>query len=221
MEIWLDTADLKVIANAKQMGILYGITTNPSIVAKSKEHLEILLERLLEIQSGPVTVQVTSEDAKLMVHQGEAIFQFSDRILVKVPVTSEGIKAIHELNQKKIPTMATAVFDLNQVLLAARAGATYIAPYFSAICESDEDGVEQFKAMLRLIHRYQYPSKIIAASLKSSEHVKQCLEMGVQAVTLKDEVFSMLIENHPETLKRVDRFAKDWTGAKERKLLPL
>ena len=221
MEIWLDTADIGLIENAKQMGILYGVTTNPSIVAKSKESLEDLLKNILQKQSGPVTVQATAKEAPKIIQQGEALYQFSNRIMVKVPVTRDGLKAIHALNQKKIPTMATAVFDPNQVLLSASAGATYIAPYFSSICESDMQGPELFKEMHRLLERYKFPSKLIAASLKSAEQVRQCVEIGVRAVTLNGEVFLAFIENHPETLKRVDRFDKDWATAKERKSLPL
>lgn len=220
MEIWLDTADLKTIENAKQMGILHGVTTNPTIVAKSKLSLEDLLEKLLKIQDGPVTVQVTANDAKKMVEQGLALKAFSDRILVKVPVTGEGLQAISKMSQSKIPVMATAIFDLTQALLAARAGATYIAPYFSAICELDMSGIEQMSAMIRLLTRYQYPSKLIAASLKSSEQVRDCIQLGVDAVTLNSDVFSAFIENHEETMMRLERFAKDWKTGKESKKLP-
>ncbi len=221
MEIWLDTADLGLIETVQQMGILYGVTTNPSIIAKSKEPLEDLLEKILQKQSGPVTAQVTGSDAAAMIQQGEALSQFSHRIIVKVPVTCEGLKAVHALAQKKIPTMATAVFDLTQVLLAARAGATYIAPYFSSICEVEQEGAEQLKAMLCLLERYQLPSRLLAASLKSGQQVKQCAEMGIHAVTMNREVFLSFIENHPETMKRLDRFAKDWKMARERRKLPL
>lgn len=221
MEIWLDTADLDFIASAKQMGIIHGVTTNPSIIAKSKQSLEDVLEQILKIQDGPVTAQVTAETAEKMVHQGEVLFQFSPRLLVKIPVTYEGLKAIHLLTQKKIPTMATAVFDPSQVLLAARAGAAYIAPYFSAICEADLQGLELFKAMGKLLERYRYPSKLIAASLKSAEQVRECLDLGVHAVTLNPEVFTAFTGNHPETLKRLDRFGKDWKSAAPRKSLPL
>ena len=135
MEIWLDTADLKTLEQAKQMGILFGITTNPSIVAKSQWGMEELLEKLLQMQKGPVTAQVTADQAPAMIQQGEALFRFSNRMVIKVPVTAEGLKAIHALTEKKIPVMATAVFDPNQVLLAASAGAQYIAPYFSAFAK--------------------------------------------------------------------------------------
>jgi transaldolase len=221
MEIWLDTAELDLIESANAMGILHGVTTNPSIVAKSKMGLEDLLEKLLKIQSGPVTAQVTANEAPKMIEQGEALYRFSNRIIVKVPVTKEGLKAIHALSLKKIPVMATAVFDSNQVLLAARAGATYIAPYFSSICEMDMSGMDQFKAMFILLERYKYPAKLLGASLKSAEQVRQCSELGTHAVTLNKDVFLSFIENNPETLKRVEKFSKDWQTAKERKTLLL
>lgn len=215
MEIWLDTVDFDLIESAKAMGVLYGITTNPSILAKSQLRVESLLDKILHIQNGPVTAQVTAADSAKMVLQGEDLYKFSNRIIVKVPVTQEGLKAIHILKAKNIPVMATAVFDLGQVLLAAKAGATYIAPYFSSICELDMSGFDQFKSMSTLLERYQYPAKIIAASLKSAEQVRQCLEIGTQAVTLNKEVFSSFIENHPETTKRLDKFSKDWQAAQK------
>ncbi len=220
MEIWLDTSDLELIGKAKEMGILYGVTTNPSIVAKSNESLEGLLEKLLQVQKGPVTAQVTADNAEKMIQQGEALYQFSNRMIVKVPVTKEGLKAIHALTQRQIPTMATAVFDPNQVLLAASAGATYIAPYFSSICESDRDGPQLFKAMQEILDRYKFPSKLLAASLKTGDQVRECAAVGVHAVTLNKDVFLLFINDHPETMKRIDRFAKDWKTVKEGKRLP-
>ncbi len=221
MEIWLDTVDTETIEQAKQMGILHGITTNPSIAAKAKEGLEDLLEKLLKVQSGPVTAQVTAEEESGMIRQGEALHQFSDRLIVKVPVTAQGLKAIYALTQKKIPVMATAIFDPIQVLLAARAGALYVAPYVSTICEADIEGIEQFKAMFRLLERYKLPAKLLAASLKSTEHIRHSLDIGAHAVTLSKEVFTSFIEPHPETIKRIHRFADDWKGAPKRRSLPL
>jgi transaldolase len=221
MEIWLDTVDKEVIRSANEMGIIHGITTNPSLIAKSPTQLEDLLIQLLDIQKGPVTSQVTANEATQMIKQGEALYRFSNRLIVKVPVTKEGLKAIHQLNLQDIPVMATAVFDTQQVLLAAKAGATYIAPYFSAICESDMSGMALCKAMVVLLERYRYSAKLLAASLKSAEHVRECIHLGVHAVTLNQEVFLSFIEDHPETLKRLDRFSKDWESAQKRKSLPL
>jgi transaldolase len=213
MEIWLDTSNLDLIAKTKSMGILHGVTTNPSIVAKSGLSLEDLLAKLLAAQKGPVTAQVSAAGASAMVEQGKALRAYSDRIIVKVPVTAEGLQAISLLNECQIPTMATAVFDLNQVLLAASAKAQYIAPYFSRICEEDRDGVEIVKAMLRLLNRYHYSSKIIAASLRSPEQIRECCEMGAHAVTLNEKVFHEFIEDHPQTIKTIDRFNRDWKDA--------
>ncbi|HSX25668.1 MAG TPA: transaldolase family protein [Chlamydiales bacterium] len=221
MEIWLDTSDLNLVEQAKQMGILFGVTTNPSIVSKSKLGMEDLLEQLLKIQKGPVTAQVTAEKAPEMIQQGEALFRFSNRLLIKIPVTGEGLKAIYALSQNKIPVMATAVFDPNQVLLAASAGASYIAPYFSLICEDDIHGIEPLKAMLRLLHRYNFPSKLLAASLRNPEQVKECAEIGAHAVTLNEKVFNAFIEDHQLTRQAIDRFARDWKNAPKRKSLPL
>ena len=213
MEIWLDTSDLELVQLADEMGILHGVTTNPSIVAKAKIGFEPLLQSLLKLQKGPVTAQVTAQEAKEMASQGKALHEFSSRIIVKVPVTKEGLKAIRILKLEGISVMATTVFDLNQVVLAARAGADYIAPYFSSICESDIAGFESFQSMLRFLQRYEYPAKLLAASLKSAEHVKQIAEIGADAVTLNKEVFSSLIDNNLETMKRIDRFAQDWAKA--------
>lgn len=221
MQIWLDTADQARIQKAKQMGILYGVTTNPTIVARSGLGLEDLLESLLRWQEGPVTAQVTGENADIMIQQGQALFDFSSRLVIKVPVTEEGLKTLHALSQKKIPTMATAVFEPGQVLLAASAGATYIAPYFSRIYESDLDGLEALKSMMRLLQNYRFSSKLLAASLRSSEQVRQCIELGADAVTLNNEVFDAFIENHAQTLEMVDRFSQDWTKAAKRRFLPL
>jgi len=220
MQIWLDTADLPLIEKARKMGVLFGVTTNPSIVARSPLPLEDLLEKILAIQAGPVTVQVTAGEPEQMIRQAEALDQFSHRIIPKLPATEQGFEAIHALSGK-IPTMATAVFDVNQVLLAAKAGASYIAPYYSRICEADIDGIEAIRAMLGLLRRYNFTSQLLAASLRTPEQVKELAHMGAHAVTLKEEVFQSLIENNEQTLESLHRFAQDWTGAKKRRSLPL
>jgi transaldolase len=180
MEIWLDTADLELIGSAKQMGILHGVTMNPS---------KGVLEKLLSSQSGPVSVQLTTSSSPKMVDQARSFQAISPRILVEIPVTEEGLKAIHQLAGEKVPTVATGVLDLNQALLAARAGAFYIAPQFSRICEEDMDGIEIVKSMLRLLHRYQFSSKLMASSIGSTEQIKECVEMGAHAVVLNERVF--------------------------------
>jgi transaldolase len=210
MEIWLDTTDIPTIKKAKRLGILHGVTTNPSIVAHSKKGLEELLKALLETQDGPVAVQVTLPSGEEMVGQGEAIAQFSPRFIVKVPVTAEGLFAIHTLSAKKIPVMATAVFDPNQCILAARAGALYIAPYYSHICDEELEGYETFCKMVKLLERHGYSSKILAAALRTTEQVRECASIGVDAVTMNEKIFEEYIADHPSTIKALSRFDLDW-----------
>ncbi|MBS0624910.1 MAG: fructose-6-phosphate aldolase [Verrucomicrobia bacterium] len=215
MEIWLDTANLEWIKQAAAMGILHGVTTNPSIAAKSSLPLEELLDQILDLQEGPVTAQVTGETAPEMVKQAEILHSHSSRIMVKVPVTAEGLKAMHALSKKQIPVMATAVFDVNQALLAARAGAAYIAPYYSRICEEDMNGIEVLKTMLKFLNRYGLNAKLIAASIRSPEQVRECAEMGTHAITVNERVFEKLVEAHPWTVEALNRFAKDWSQRKK------
>src|SRR5947209_968437 len=131
MDIWLDTSNIRMVQKAIRFGILAGVTTNPSIIAQSQRSLEEVLEDLLHYQEGPVTAQVVAEETREMVQQGQNLFAFSNRIIVKVPITKNGLEAIHLLSRQGIPTMATVLFSPRQALMAALAGANYVAPYLS------------------------------------------------------------------------------------------
>ncbi len=198
MEIWLDTADCELVADAKQMGVLHGVTTHEEVLGK-----------ILALQQGPVAVEITAKNSSKMIEQGMALSRLSDRVIVKVPVTVEGLKAIHAFSQQKVPVMASAVFAPNQALLAARAGATYIAPHFSKMCELDMSGIDEFHAMLKLLRHYRYGSKLIAALLNSTEQVRQCLELGADAVSLNKEVFLDFAGDHEETVRHIKQFTKN------------
>jgi TalC/MipB family fructose-6-phosphate aldolase len=219
MEIWLDTINIGLIKLAKKLGILHGVTTNPSIISQSKSALEDIIAQILEAQSGPVTVQVLAEEASMMIEQGLRLKEFSSRIVIKVPLTPDGLETIHTLSLKKIPTMATVVFDPSQVLLASAAGATYVAPYISQIERQNEDSDETVKQMLSIIGHARSQTKIIAASIQHVQQVKHFASMGIHAITLKDQVFLNLIQTHQLTNEGIERFAVDWKKAKATKLL--
>jgi transaldolase len=219
MEIWLETSNLGMVQKANQMGVLHGVATNPTIAARSGLALEDLLQKLLTAQSGPVAAQVVSNKAEAMIQQGAAFAVFSDRMVVKIPVTREGLQAIHELSQRKIPVIATAVFDLNQTILAARAGATYISPYFSHICEADQDGIEVLRSMVNLLKQYGYSSQIIATSLKSIQQALDCSALGVHGVIFNDGLFDEYVADHPMTVKALKTFDRDWKSAAKNKLI--
>ena len=212
MEIWLDTTNLQLISKARDLGILAGVTTNPTLLAKAKNPLHTI-EQILHAQTGPVTVQVVSKDAHEMVKQGKFFHQVSHRIITKIPVTSEGLIAIKELSHHRIPTMATVIFHARQALLAALAGASYLAPYLGGMQQEEPNAWSELENMHKMIDRYQFKSKILVASLQNLEQVDVCATMGLHAVTLKDHVFNALIKDDIITKQREENFIQDWNEA--------
>ena len=218
MEIWLDSVDTETVRLGNKMGIA-GVTTNPSIISASGKNLEEVLEAVLKNQRGPVTVQVLGADAPTMIEQAETLGDFSERIIVKIPVTQEGLKATSALAKLRFSVMVTAVFTPFQALLACQAGAEYLAPYYSRIDDEGKNAFEALDMMLTITEQYGFKTKIVVASLKTLTQVYTCIELGVHAVTLKKELYEKLIADHPATLKCVEQFAKDWKKAKLSRLL--
>jgi transaldolase len=207
MEIWLDTTDATAIKNARKLGILHGVTTNPALLSKANRGMREVFQELLSAQSGPIAAQVTAEDCEGMLLQADQFHQISKRIIIKVPVTKEGLKAIHQLTRQNVITMATALFHPNQALLAALAGANYVAPYLSKLEKlGGGDPLAMVQSILKIFSNYKFETKILAASIKTVEMVSQCAEMGLHAATLNDQVFGALIENNGMTLQSVEEF---------------
>ena len=209
MELWLDTTDLELISSAKEQGWLHGVTTNPSIIAKSKNTFEETLRILLDVQPGPVTAQVIAKDTKGMLEQADKLHSFSKRIIIKIPATPEGFAATSELAKRNIFTMVTVVFDPTQVLLAASVGATYVAPYLGRIEKIGNDPVAVLRSMQSIIEKNNWNTKLIAASIKSKEIISACAEIGIGAITLPAEMVVEL-RSHSETTKSISAFEKDW-----------
>lgn len=214
MEIWLDSINEELIAKANTWGILDGVTTNPAILAES-DQIESTIKALLAVQKGPITCQITSDRSDEMLSQALYFAQISDRIIVKVPVTQEGLQVIHRLSQKGIKTMATIIYDYRQYLLSAKAGALYAAPYYSSIIKAGGNADHEIARMCKSKERYGLKTKILAASLQNLQQFDICADMGVDAVTLKDAVFMKLMEDHPVTLERVEAFLEAWNKRTE------
>ncbi len=222
MQIWLDTTDTDTINKALRYGVLRGVTTNPSIIAQTGKALEDILDQLLEVQPGPIAVQVTADFTAGQVAQANRLANVSSRIIVKIPATSEGLQTIHELSHNHIPTMATAVFHARQVMAAAMAGANYIAPYVRWM--DDFAGVDAFatlKLMQSLLTTNGWNAKILAAALRTTDDIVSCAQMGIAAATLKPALFESFIANHDATDHFVEVFATDWQQAKPSDLLPV
>lgn len=210
MEIWLDTCDSRVISHANRLGIIHGVTTNPSLLAGAKEDHDKVIHRLLDVQDGPLAVQVTAMEADEMIRQALALQAISDRIIVKIPVIQEGLTAMKTLVEEGIAIMATAVFQPNQALLAALAGADYVAPYLSRMFDEGIDAYASLDTMASIYKNYQFKTKILAAALRTTDQITTCAAAGVAAVTLKSMLYSQFVANEQATLNSLRAFAEEW-----------
>lgn len=210
MDIWLDTANIPVVQKAVRLGLVSGITTNPSLIAQTKRDLEVVLRDLLHYQEGPVTVQIGADSASEMVQQGQILYAMSNRLIIKVPMTKNGLEALHLLSRQAIPTMATVIFHPHQALLAALAGANYVAPYLGRLEKAGGNPWEILTSMVRQFQSYRLKTRILGASLNQIDHVVKCAEAGIYGVTVKEELFEKLIASDPLTVKCVEEFEEDW-----------
>ncbi|NGX51201.1 MAG: Transaldolase [Chlamydiae bacterium] len=215
MDIWLDCIDAKTVQFGELLGILSGVTTNPSLISESEKSLEELLTEILALQRGPVAVQVTVPNHSGIIEQAETLRDFSERIIVKIPVTQEGLRAISTLAYLQIPVMATTIFTTSQALFACHAGADYLAPYFSKM----ESPLDRLETTLLMLDRYGFDTKLLVASLKTVEQIDDCLDLGVDCITIKKELFESFIADQPKTFESLERFSRDWKNAKPSKLL--
>jgi len=210
MEIWLDTANALAVERAKRLGVLGGVTTNPSLIAEEKKkNLKDLLKELLHHQEGPLAVQVMSDDTSEMVQQGQTLFSYSNRIVIKVPMTKKGLEALHLLSRQGIPTLATMVYSTRQALMAAIAGADYIAPYVSQLENHQGDPCVTLTSMMKIFQNYQLKTKILGASIKDVDQAMRCAEIGVYGITVKESIFEKLVEDHSLTPERLQKFLDD------------
>lgn len=216
MEIWIDSCDSQVIADACRYGIIFGVTTNPSMLAKSDCDLEKVINKLLDVQDGPVAIQVVADEASAMVHQAIALHTFSDRIVVKIPLTQQGLIAMKQLSEQEISIMATAVFQPNQALHAALAGADYLAPYIGRMYNSGIDALESLQTMKTIFDKYTLKTKLIAAALQSPEQITACAAMGISAVTMRGTLFNQFVTDDPYTIESLEGFAADWEKCKHK-----
>jgi transaldolase len=210
MEIWFDSCDRNAIRAACRFGLISGVTTNPKLMAETHEDPEKILSTLLEIQDGPVAVQVTSEQSEKIVEEALSLHTFSDRILVKIPVTRQGLVAMKQLVEQEVSILATAIFHPNQALLAALVKADYIAPYVGRMQDAGLDAFAGLKSMVAIYRQYGFKTKILAAGLRTAEQIQMCAEIGIGAVTLKNSLFEEWTADSPDTLDSLREFALAW-----------
>jgi len=212
MEFWLDTLDEKIIVEATELGILSGVTTNPSSLSREKCSPEITLKKLLDCQPGYVAAQVTADDLAGMLKQAEKIAKLSsnNRMLIKIPASQDGFKAMALLKNQGIATLATAVFETKQLLLSSFVGAYYIAPYLSRINTATGNAFGILEEMQAIIRAQQNSIKIMAASIQSAQQVCDCARIGVSAVTIPASVYKELFSSSAHVHESLEKFKMDW-----------
>ncbi|MCX7994476.1 MAG: fructose-6-phosphate aldolase [candidate division WOR-3 bacterium] len=209
MDLYLDTANVDEIREIVQWGVLDGVTTNPSLMAKEKGDYKKLLKEICDIVKGPVSGEVLSLNADEMVREARDLSQISEYIVIKIPCTVDGLKATKVLAREGIKVNMTLVFSPNQALLAAKSGAAYVSPFVGRLDDIGNPGIEIVNDILTIYRNYNFKTKIIFASVRHPEHVRQAALLGVDICTIPYKVFIQLIK-HSLTDVGIARFLEDW-----------
>lgn len=209
MKIFADTANVEDIKKVNELGIIDGVTTNPTLVAREGKDWESVEEQICAIVDGPVSAEVTADRAPEMVDQARALSKWADNIVVKIPMTAEGLKAVKVLSKEGIKTNVTLVFSAMQGMLAAKAGATYVSPFLGRLDDIGASGIELVEKLRQIFDNYGYQTEIIAASIRNYQHVEQVALAGCDIATVPAKILVKLWE-HPLTDKGLAAFEKDW-----------
>ncbi len=210
MKFFIDTANLEAIGEVKAMGMCDGVTTNPSLMAKEgRTDTDALLKEICDLVQGPVSGEVTALDAAGMIEEGKRLAKLSEHIVVKVPTTYEGLKAIAALAGDGIPVNATLVFSTSQALLVAKAGAAYVSPFVGRLDDISEDGMQLISDIVEVYQNYEYDTEIIVASIRHPMHVVDSALLGADIATIPPNVIPKLVA-HPLTDKGLAAFMADW-----------
>ncbi|OKL37563.1 fructose-6-phosphate aldolase [Domibacillus mangrovi] len=209
MKFFIDTANVDEIREAHSWGILSGVTTNPSIVAKENVSFHDRIREITEIVSGPVSAEVIALDAEGMIQEGRELAKIAPNIIVKVPMTPEGLKAVAVFSKEGIKTNVTLIFSANQALMAARAGATYVSPFLGRLDDIGHNGLDLVETIADIFAIHDIESEIIAASARHSQHVTAAALKGAHIVTAPLKLLQQLF-NHPLTDKGIEGFLADW-----------
>lgn len=215
MKFFIDTANLEEIKEAYALGLLSGVTTNPSLVAREKNvSFHDRLKEITAIVPGSVSAEVIALDAEGMIKEGKELAAIAPNITVKVPMTPDGLKAVHALSQEGIKTNVTLIFSANQALLAARAGATYVSPFLGRLDDIGQNGLDLISTISEIFEVHGLETEIIAASIRHPMHVTEAALRGAHIATIPYKVLLSLF-HHPLTDKGIEAFLNDWKGRTE------
>jgi transaldolase len=214
MKFFIDTANIDEIKEANDMGMVDGVTTNPSLIAKEGRDFEKLVKEICEIVDGPVSAEVISLDTKGMVREAQHLAALHDNIVVKIPMTVDGIKATRQLSEQGIKTNVTLVFSPLQALMAAKAGATYASPFIGRLDDLSNEGMFLVDQIVEIYGNYAFDTEIIVASIRNPIHVLDAALIGADIATIPFNVLAKFA-SHPLTDKGIKTFLEDWNRAKK------
>lgn len=211
MKFFVDTAEIKDIKELHEAGLVDGVTTNPSLIAKSGRDFKEVIKEICAVTPGPVSAEVASLEYDGMIAEGEVLAKIATNVVVKLPLTLAGLKAAKSFKERGIQTNVTLCFSANQALLAAKAGATYISPFLGRLDDINIDGVELIENIRVIYDNYNFETQILAASIRTPNHVTQVALAGADVATMPPAVIRKLVD-HPLTNAGIESFVKDWTG---------
>lgn len=209
MKLFIDTANIDEIREINEWGVICGVTTNPSLIAKEGRDFKEVVKEISEIVDGPISAEVISLEKDGMLEEARELTKIHKNIVIKIPMTKEGLKAVKVLSSEGINTNVTLVFSANQALLAARAGATYVSPFIGRLDDIGNEGISLIEDIVNVFNVHNIDTEIIAASIRHNVHVLDAAKAGAHISTIPYKVFSQMLD-HPLTNIGIDKFLKDW-----------
>jgi transaldolase len=209
MKFFIDTAEVSEIREAASWGLVDGVTTNPSLIAKSGRPYHDVLKEICEIVDGPISAEVVATEASVMLEEGEKLARIHPNIVVKCPMIAEGLKATRALSKRGIKVNVTLIFTPLQALAAAKCGATYLSPFVGRLDDIGQDGFQIIEQMVQILSNYDYPAQVLVASVRNLTHLLRAAEVGADVATVPFSVLKQVI-HHPLTDIGLERFLADW-----------
>jgi transaldolase len=209
MKIFLDTANVASIEKYNELGVVDGITTNPTLLSKEKGNPIKTMKKIVEIMKGPVSLEVVAIDYDKMLEESLKLAKYGENVVVKIPMTMDGLKVVHSLTKKGIKTNVTLIFSANQALLASKAGATYVSPFIGRLDDIGAEGLNLVSEIVQIFASYDISTQLLVASVRHPLHVIEAAKMGADVVTLPPDILDKMIR-HPLTDKGLDSFLSDW-----------
>lgn len=214
MKIFLDTANIESIRHYNDLGLIDGITTNPTLLSKEEGNPEEIMKEITKIVKGPVSLEVISTESENIIREARILKEYGKNVIVKVPMIPDGLKAVKKLKEEGIDTNVTLVFSANQALLAAKAGALFVSPFIGRLDDIGYDGMRLIQDIKQIFNNYEYDTKLLVASIRHPIHVIESGKIGADIITLPPNILEKLI-SHPLTDKGLSLFISDWQKKKK------